>query len=294
MRLLAALSAGLTAYLVMGALVGVRPRVLGGSRSAGPTLRQRQRAWLHQAGAPVTPAQFAVASFVGAVAAFVAVWAATRVVPLALAAGAAVGLWPRAHYARRRRRAARDRLASWPDALRDLIAHLRAPLSVHAALIELARTGPPALRPYFERYATLSGALDPRNALEVVREELADPLSDRIVEVILVAFDQGTGVVVDVLGDLAEATAADLRLHEEIETAQLETRLEARGAAVLPFAVLALLCATSRDYRSFYASGAGWAVVAVGGAMCLLGLLAISRLGRVPAEERILAGGGSP
>jgi tight adherence protein B len=290
MRLVAALSGAVTAYLVVGALLGVGPRRLRPGRSRD---RARRLTWLHEAGAPVSPAQFVAASLCGAGAAFGIVWALTGVAPLAVAAGALTGLWPRAHYARRRRRLARDRLAAWPDALRDLIGHLRTPLSVHASLVELGRTGPLPLRPSFARYAALSSALDHRKALEVVREELADPLSDRIIEVVLVAFDQGTGLVVDVLGDLAEATAADLRLHEEIETAQLETRLEAWGAAVLPFAVLALLCATSIEYRAFYRSPAGWLVVALGGTMCLVGLLAISRLGRVPGEERVLAGGGS-
>lgn len=291
MRLLAALSAAVTAYLVLGAALGVHPRWLSRSehRRDGS---QRRREWLHQAGSGVGPAQFVAASVTGGLTAGVVVWAVSRVLPLALVGGAVTMLWPRAHYARRRRRLAHDRLAAWPDALRDLIAHLRAPLSVHASLVELGRTGPVPLRPHFARYATLSAALDHRKALEVVREELADPLSDRIIEIVLVAMDQGSGVVVDVLGDLAEATAADLRLHEEIETAQLETRLEARGAAVLPFAVLLLLCATSPDYRAFYSTPAGWVVVVIGGALCLVGLVSISRLGRIPPEERILAGGG--
>lgn len=292
MRLLAGLAAGVFAYLVIGAVLGVRPRPAP-RPGAGRSRSQRRREWLHQAGAQVSPAQFLAASVAGGSVALVALWAVTGVLPLALVAGGATSLWPRAYYARRRRQAHRERIAAWPDALRDLVAHLRAPLSVHASLVELSRSGPLPLRPYFARYTTLSAALDHRRALEVVREELADPLSDRIVEVILVAFDQGSGTVIDVLGDLADATTADLRLHEEIETAQLETRLEARGAAVLPFAVLVLLCATSPEYRSFYTQPAGWLVIAVGGLMCLVGLVVISRLGRVPTEERILAGGGT-
>lgn len=292
MRLLAGLSAALVAYLVVGAALGVRPRLFPAGIS-GRTRSQRRREWLHQAGAEVSPTQFLAASLAGGLVAMVALWVVTGVLPLALVAGGATSLWPRAYYARRRRRSHQERIAAWPDALRDLIAHLRAPLSVHASLVELSRSGPLPLRPYFARYATLSAALDHRKALEVVREQLADPLSDRIIEVILVAFEQGSATVIDVLSDLADATSADLRLNEEIETAQLETRLEARGAAVLPFAVLVLLCATSPEYRTFYTQPAGWLVIAAGGLMCLVGLVAISRLGRIPVEERILAGGGA-
>lgn len=290
MRLAAALAAGVTAYLTVGAALGVTPHPWATDRPVDRGRRRRE--WLHQAGIPLTPAQFVAASAGAGIAVGLAVWALTRVPALGVVAGASTAWWPRAHYARQRRHRVSARLAAWPDALRDLVSHLRVPLSVHASLVELARTGPEPLRPAFERYRVLATAFDHRRALEVVREELADPVSDRIIEIVLIAFDQGASIVIDVLGDLADATAADLRLNEEIVTAQLETRLEAWGASVLPFAVLGLLCATTPEYRAFYSSPAGWAVLGIGVAMSAAGLVAISRLGRVPAEERILAGGG--
>ncbi len=77
-------------------------------------------------------------------------------------------------------------------------------MSVHAALVELGTSGPIALRPHFNRYAGLAATLGQRTSLQIVREELADPVSDRVIEIILVAFEQGPGVVIDVLGDLAD------------------------------------------------------------------------------------------
>jgi len=198
---------------------------------------------------------------------------------------------PQLVFSRRRQTLVRARLAAWPDALRDIITHLRSSLSMHASLSELGRSGPLPLRPYFNRYAGLAGALDHRTALQVVREDLADPLSDRAIEVLLVSFDQGSSVVIDILDDLAASAAEDLRLLDEIETLQLETKLEARGAAVLPFVVLAMLCLFTPGYRSFYATSAGWVVVVLGAVMSVGGLAFISRLGRVPTEDRILAVG---
>jgi tight adherence protein B len=154
-------------------------------------------------------------------------------------------------------------LAAWPDALRDIITHLRSTVSMHASLSELGRSGPLPLRPYFNRYAGLAGTQDHRTALQVVREDLADPLSDRAIEVLLVSFDQGSSVLIDILDGLAASASEDLRLLDEIETLQLETKLEARGAAVLPFVVLAMLCLFTPGYRSFYAMSAGWVVVRV-------------------------------
>ncbi len=293
MTLLAALFAGLFVYLSLGALVGVTPRFLDRTPSGERDKRDRAQDWLQQAGADVTPFQFFAVSI--GISLFVAVimQAITDVLPLTFVA-AGLALWlPRSFYSRRRNKITQQRIAAWPDALRDLIAHLKSSMSVHSALTELGRSGPPALRPYFNRYAGLAATLDQRTALEVVREELADPVSDRVLEIILVAFEQGSAVVIDILADLAEATSGDIALHEEIQTAQLEVRLESRSAAVLPFLVLIMMIATSNDYASFYRSSAGWLVIAIGGLLCMGGLFAINRLGRIPTEQRILAAGGA-
>ncbi len=290
MRLLAGLFAGSFAYLALGSLVGISPAWLKRDRG---TRRPGARAqdWLNQAGADVTPMQFVVASVSGAVVSAFLVFSLTKVPALAFVACGLALAAPRLFYSKRRATATAERLDAWPDVIRDLTAHLRASMSVHAALCEVGRTGPLPLRPFFNRYAGLSATLDHRSSLEVVREELADPLSDRIIEVILVAFEQGTSVVMDVLDDLAASTTADLRLTEQIRTSQLETKLESRGAAVLPFAVLALLCSSTGGYREFYSTPAGWVIVILGGIMALGGMLAINRLGVIPSEQRILAGG---
>lgn len=288
MRLLAGLAAGAFVYLSLGSLLGVTPvwvRRPAARRSIGASWRE----WLQQAGAGVTPVQFVAVSVGLGVTVGLVVGAVVGVPALGVVAGTVASVIPRAVFARRRRTFVRARLAAWPDAIRDLITHLRASLSMHASLCEIGRSGPVPLRPYFNRYAGLSGALDQRTALEVVREELADPLSDRVIEVLLVAFDQGSSVVIDILDDLAQTSAEDLRLLDEIETLQLETKLEARGAAVLPFVVLAMLCVFTPGYRSFYGTSAGWIVIVAGALLSVGGLLAITRLGRVPVEERILA-----
>lgn len=287
MRLIAALGAATIVYLAIGVAVGIRPRW---HRLRRPTGRSRLTSWLEAAGVAARPWQFLLVSIGAGAVIGAVVLLATGVGPLAVVAGLSACVGPRYAHERNRRRQRRARLTAWPDALRDLIANLRSSLSLHAALVELGRSGPSGLRPVFERYGRLASALEPRLALGVIRDELADSLSDRVIEVLIVAFDQGASVVVDILVDLADATVDDLRLVEEIETAQLETRLEARGAVVLPFLVLGLLCATSDDYRQFYASAAGWLVIAAGGAMSLAGVLVIGRLGSMPAEERILAG----
>lgn len=290
MRLLAALAAALFVYFALGIALRVVPSWLHRDRMRrSPSATSRE--WLQQADADVTPAQFVAVSLALGAVAGLAVGSAVGVPALGVVAAVLAATVPRMVFAQRRAALVQARLRAWPDALRDIITHLRASLSMHASLCEVGRSGPMPLRPYFHRYAGLSGALDQRSALEVVREDLADPMSDRVIEVLLVAFDQGSGVVIDILQDLAESSAEDLRLLDEIETLQLETKLEARGAAILPFVVLAMLCVFTPGYRAFYATPLGWVVIAMGALMSCGGLLAIRRLGRVPSEERILAVG---
>lgn len=283
MRLLAALSGAVFVYLLVGLATGHGPRPMG-TALAGRLSRSRR-------GPQPDPAArlrlLAISAGAGATA-FVTVWILSGAWPVGVVPALAVGLAPRGWAGRQSRKLAAERVAAWPDALRDLVAHLQAPMSLHRALVELGRSGPAQLRPAWRRYEQLSAALDSRAALEAVRGVLSDPVSDRVVEVLLLAQRQGESVVLDVLRDLAASIAQDVRLSEEMETAQLERRIEARAAAVLPFAVLVLLTSTSEPYRDFYSSARGLVVILVGGAMVMAGSVAIARLGRQPGEERVL------
>lgn len=290
MRLLAALASGATGYLLVGFLTGHTPKPLRRVRVRSNTFQT----WLLQAGTGVTPVQFIGVSLGAALATFLVVWALAGAAPVALVPAIAVGTLPRGWFARQREQRKRERLAAWPDALRDLVSKLEASTPLHPALVSLATTGPEPLRPVWQRYRSLSSALEHRAALEAIRREMADPVSDRIIEVLLVAHEQGTGVVLDLLRDLAETTTDDLRLLETIETAQLEHRIEARVVAILPFVVLVMLTSRSDDYRDFYSTPLGVVVIIVGAVLTLIGTLVIQRLGRMREETRVLIGPGAP
>jgi tight adherence protein B len=283
MRLLAAFAAGTSVYLLVGLLTGRAPR----TSVRRPRRVHRISAFLRQAGLATSPGQFLAVSACLSGATFVAVWALTGAAPVAVVPALGAGAIPWVWFARQRQRLGRQREMAWPDALRHLVASLEVPMSLHRALVALGRTGPEPLRDVFARYE-LMATLDQTAALQAIRQDLSDPLADRIVEVLLVAQSKGNRVVVDILRDLAEHTAADVRLDEDIETANLEKRIEARSAVVLPFAVLILLCSSSEPYRDFYSTPRGAFVIVLGALMALAGMAMISRLGRLPSEPRVL------
>ena len=287
MRLAAAAAAATSVYLLVGLLTGHAPRLV---RHQRPRTRPDRAGWLRQAGVGISPRQFASLCAGAGVVTFLGVWTLAGTAPVAVVPALAAAAAPHRLLSRQRRRQARARAAAWPDALRQVVASLEVPMSLHRALCELARSGPEPLREVWDRYQGLAGALDHAAALGAVRAELADPVGDRVVEILLVAHAQGPRVVGEVLRDLARSVAADLRLAEDIETAQLEKRIEAASAAVLPFVVLVVLCSGSAPYRDFYSSPAGVAVIALGAAMSAAGVAMIRRLGRLPAEPRVLGG----
>lgn len=293
MSLLAATATGAVVYLAARALAGHPVRL--------PRRRPRRPAghltdaqvWLVQAGLRTTPAQFWAASALLGAGAFGALVLLTGTPAVALAPALLASGTPRLYFARQRARRLRAVADAWPDGLRELVAAIAAGMSLPQALVALATSGPEPLREAFGRFPLLARVLGVAPALEILRAELADPTTDRVVEVLLLAHERGGRVVVDVLRDLAEATTDDVRTSEEIATNALEQKLNARAVFVLPWLVLVVLVASPGHFRDFYQSAAGLVVVAVAGAASAAGAALVGRLGRDPVEPRVLVADGS-
>lgn len=292
MTLVAALSVGLFFALLAGYVTGVAPRL----RLRLTPVRSRtasQRLWLQQADVTLRPSQFWLGSAAAAVAAFLLIVALTRSPFVALVPAVAVAGLPRAYFGRRRARRLRMVQSAWPDGLRDIVASISAGRSLGQAVQALASSGPEPLRETFSRFPELARMLGTVPALEIIREELADPTSDRILEVLILAHERGGAVVRTILDDLVTATTRDLKLAEQLETEGLEMRINARAVVVLPWIVLVMLCATEGPFRAFYRSAAGTLVLAVGLVLSALGVFVLGRLGREPGEQRVFGSAGA-
>ncbi len=287
MRALGAILAGTAVFLAVAHLTGypvtVRLRLPGRPRR-GPS----PAVWLRQAGLEVTPGQFfAVRAGVGLVV-LVVVWGLTGSVSVA-AVPALVAAWlPRAYFARRRADRLGEVVRAWPDGIRHLNATARARGTIHQALVDLARSGPAPLAEAFERYPVLATMAGPVAALETIREELADPTSDAVIEILICAHEQGQALAIKILRDLAGEVSEDLKALEEINSAGLERKIDSRLTFVIPWLVLVALCVTSEAYRGFYRSTGGAIVVLVCGAMSVAGVAVVDRMGRPPRPRRVL------
>jgi len=284
MRFLAALSGALAVAVVVASLTGIKvplPR---------PPQRRRTPAWVTAVRREgINPTRFLASVAGAAVATWLLVASFTGSALVALVPAIGVGFIPSAYVRARAQRRHSERIAAWPDALRTLVSSLQAGTSLHQALVELGHTGPVPLRTVWVRYQRLTdhGLTEPR-ALEVIRTELADPLSDRVCEVLAIAAVKGSRIALRVLRDIADATAADVQLNERLATEALEQRLNARAVFALPWIVLILLCGRPGPFRDFYASSSGAGVLLLAGAMSTAGLVLVRRLSQLPAEPRVL------
>jgi tight adherence protein B len=285
-NILAAVAVGICCALVAGGLMGTMPNLRPSLKRFAPR-RARNQLWMQQAGAGLTPTRFWAGSAAAGMLALLLLVALTGSLFVGLVPSVAVALFPRAYFARRRRLRLREVQAAWPDGLRDVVASIAAGRSLTQAVTSLAASGPLALREAFVRFPELARVLGTGPALELVKEELADPTSDRVIEVLLLAHERGGPIVRNILEDLVEATTRDLKLIDALETEGLEMRINARAVVVLPWLVLVALTARAGPFRDFYRSSGGFVTLVVAACLTGVGMLFLGRLGRDEDEERV-------
>ncbi len=269
-----AVAAGLLAKWLLS-----RPRIRKGG-GVSPTVP----------GLDVTTFQFWVTVVAAGAVTFLVVFGLTGLVAVSLVPAVVVATMPKAYFSRKRAQRLARVQEAWPDGLRDILSSVRSGASVPSAIENLAKFGPEPLREAFQGFDVYSRSLGVVPALEMVKDDIADPTGDRIIEVLILAYERGGTVVPSILEDLAEATTRDLWTIEQVRTEALEQKINSRVVFVLPWIVLVAMTARSGAFRDFYSSPAGLMVVAIGGAMSLLGVLIASRLGAQISEPRVFGG----
>jgi tight adherence protein B len=176
----------------------------------------------------------------------------------------------------------------WPEVVDNLASAVRAGLSLPEALAALAVRGPEVLRGAFARFAAdhrSTGRFS--DSLDRLKDELADPVGDRIVETLRVAREVGGSDLGRVLRTLAAFLREDARTRAELETRQGWVVSAARLAVAAPWIVL-LMLATQQQTLAAYDSAVGTALLAGGGIVCLAAYRLMMRIGRLPQDLRVL------
>lgn len=190
--------------------------------------------------------------------------------------------------ARRRRDRRRRSIAQiWPDALASVISGIRAGMSLAECCRALAVSGPQELREPFRSFAITYEATGSFEAgLERVRDELQEPVADRVVAVLLMTHQVGGSDLVRVLRATGEMLREDGRIRAEVHARWSWTIAAARVAACAPFIVLFLM-SLRPEGAAAYTSPAGVTTVGLGSVATWVGYRLMLRAGRLPEEKRL-------
>lgn len=250
----------------------------------------RLRPLLDSAGlSEVTVAGFTVVCAVSSLTCAAAVLLASRTLPVSLVFGAMGGYIPVALVRGRAERRLREFAEVWPEAVDNLASGVRAGMSLPEALSALAERGPEPLRPAFHGFALdyqVGGGFS--DALDRLKERLADPVGDRVVESLRVAREVGGGDLGRLLRTLSGYLRDDARTRAELQSRQSWTVNGARLAVAAPWLVLLMLCFQPQVIQR-YASPAGVLVLVGGAVACAVAYRLMVRIGRLPTQRRILA-----
>jgi tight adherence protein B len=176
----------------------------------------------------------------------------------------------------------------WPEAIDNLASGVRAGMSLAEGISGLALRGPEPLRPAFARFGAAyraSGRF--ASCLDALKDDLADPVGDRVCETLRVAREVGGSDLGSVLRTLSDLLRTDGRTRAELETRQGWTVSAARLAVGAPWLVLLMLGSQSDTLHTFDSS-TGVVILGVGAGICALAYRIMLRIGRLPEEPRVL------
>lgn len=216
------------------------------------------------------------------------VQATVGVLPIAVCFAVIAGALPVAlvrRRARRRRAVLRD---LWPEAVDNITSAVRAGMALPEALGQLGTRGPEELREPFRRFADdyrLTGRFS--DCLDRLKERLADPVGDRLVESLRIAREVGGSDLGRLLRTLSGFLREDARTRAELETRQSWTVNAARLAVAAPWFVLAMLSANPESVAA-YSSGVGVGVLLAGAVVTAVAYALMVRIGRLPEDQRVL------
>jgi tight adherence protein B len=258
------------------------------AQDAGQTSpRMRAREVLVQAGlARVGVSTVVAASVILGVAAGALVFALVPVIAVAFAAGVLFLILPSAIVVLRARTQRRATRVVWPDVVDHLVSAVRSGLALPESVVTLAHSGPPITRAAFaefERDYRMTGGF--ADSLDRLKDRLADPVADRIIETLRMSREVGGNELTTVLRNLAAYLRQDAAIRSEVEARQSWIVNAARLGVAAPWIVL-LLLSTRPEAAAAYNSPAGIALILVGLALSVIAYRIMIGIGRLPEEQR--------
>jgi tight adherence protein B len=178
-----------------------------------------------------------------------------------------------------------------PEMIDILISGVQSGLSLNESLAGLAQRGPEVFKDDFQRFTeNLYRDGNFNNALIEVKETIAHPSFDQIVEALLIARELGGAELLTILRLLGKFIREDLSLRREIEVKQNWIMNSAHLSAAAPW-ILLLLLSTQPSTSQSFSTPAGLFILGAGLGITAIAYLWMNSLSRLPDPNRIFIDG---
>ncbi|SER91989.1 Flp pilus assembly protein TadB [Actinokineospora terrae] len=186
------------------------------------------------------------------------------------------------------RRVARiEAIASWTEMLRDT---LSAAAGLEQAVLASAPLAPAAIQAEVgELAAGIEGGERLSTALRRLGERLDDPVGDLVVAALLLAAEQPTRALGELLGSLAESARGHAAMRMRVDAGRARTRTSVRVIVGTTLVFAAALVVLNRDYMAAYGTATGQLVLLGIGGLFAAGFAWLTRVVRVEQPDRFLA-----
>lgn len=182
-----------------------------------------------------------------------------------------------------------DSHQEWADVVDDLASAIRAGLSLPQALILLSNSGPEGIRISFEiamnRYQVTGDFI---GSLNILSELAQDPVADKFVSALQIAYEVGGTDLGNLLRTLSEVIREDSKLRGEINARQSWTVNGAKLAISAPWLTV-LILGTRESALDVYLSVQGIRLLAACFIFSILAYFAMLKIGQLPRAKRIHA-----
>jgi tight adherence protein B len=174
-----------------------------------------------------------------------------------------------------------------PELIDILISGVQSGLSLNESLAGMADRGPEIFKDEFKRFnQEMRAHGDFRTALIRVKESLAEPNVDQVVEALLISRELGGAELLNILRLLSKFIREDLTLRREIVVKQSWIKNSAHLSAAAPWLLLLILSTQPSTSEAFSTSG-GVLILISGLGFTAIAYLWMNHLSKMPYPNRI-------
>ena len=183
-----------------------------------------------------------------------------------------------------------DIQAACPELIDILLSGVQSGLSLNESLAGLAERGPEIFRSEFIQFkSNIYQFGDFNRAISDLKESLAHPSVDQIIEALIISRELGGAELLTILRLLGKFLREDLALRREIEVKQNWIKNSAHLSAAAPW-ILLLLLSTQPATTAAFSSPTGVVILCAGLGLTALAYLWMNSLSQLPSPKRIFVG----